>query len=228
MDTQELLDEIYPILRTELEIIQLNGFILNNEELKIIDTSYSDKQFLIDYEAKFTQDAEMKLEKKYNTIYDMFNKRFSKQNSADTFVYYVDPRIEKGKKVNKSAIQQLVYLIGTTPADIVIITKTPLGSGAVDDLSKYNFRHFLFAELNYNIMKSIFSPVYEVLSDTERIEFLRINRMDNPEKLTKMKADDKISRFLNLRLGQIVRITARIIYYDSMVTKRMSYRIVTD
>jgi DNA-directed RNA polymerase subunit H (RpoH/RPB5) len=225
MDTEELLDELYPILKTQLEIVQLNGFTLNNEELKIIDTSYSDKQFLIDYEAKFAQGVE---EKKYNTIYDMFNKRFSKQNSADTFAYYVDPRIEKGKKVNKYAIQQLVYLIGTTPADIIIITKTPLGSGAVDDLSKYNFRHFLFSELNYNIMKSIFSPVYEVLSDTERIEFLRINRMDNPEKLTKMKADDKISRFLNLRLGQIVRITARIIYYDSMVTKRMSYRIVTD
>jgi DNA-directed RNA polymerase subunit H (RpoH/RPB5) len=224
-ENTQLLDDLYPIVRTQLEIIRDNGFILNTDEVKILESQDDSSRFVADYERKFLAGYE---EKKYNTIYDMFNRRFIKPNAVDVFVYYIDPRIDKGKKINKPAINHLMLLVGTNMVDIFLITKTPLGPGATEVLQQLHYRHFLFSELQYNPLKSIFSPKYEILSDTERIEFLRNNIIDNPEKITKIKIDDKICRYYDLRIGQIIRITARIIFYESIVKQRMSYRIVTD
>lgn len=221
----ELLDEIFPIYQTQLEMIRDNGYDLDSEEQKAL--SISDSTVFVNlYLQKFNQGVE---EKKFGTIYDMFRKRYITTNKIDTFMYYIDPRIDKGKNVNKGAIANVIALVKTGVAEIVLITKTPLGTGSTDDLQKFTYRHFLFSELQYNaVKKSIFVPQYEILSEVEAIDFLRSNMIDNPETIPKLKFDDKAKKYYNMKLGQIVRIIAKVIYYDSMTSEKMSYRIVTD
>lgn len=225
-ENAELLDEIFPVLKTQLEMIRDNGYPITTEEKLVIDLGDDSESFVSTYLGKFNQGFQ---EKKYRSIYDMFNKRYTAQNMIDTFVYYLDVRTDKGKNVGKHSIDHLVTLIGTDVAEVVFISKTKLGTGASENLEKFHYRHFLFSELNYNsVVKSIFSPRIEILNNTERIEFLRSNILENPEKLAKIKVDDITSKYYNLRLGQIIRIISNVIFYESMTKKKMTYRIVGD
>ena len=158
----------------------------------------------------------------------MFSRRFTKHTSSDTFVYYLDPKINKGTDVNIKDVKNLIYFLRNVPTDILFITKTKLNKSAGDELRKFNYRHFLFTELQYNVTKHILSPKYELLDDAQKILFLRSNDIEDPEKIPKIKDDDMITRYYNAKLGQIFRITQSIVFYESIVKKRMGYRIVTD
>lgn len=222
------LDELYPIIQTQLEMLRDNGYNLTSDELKLIHSTEDEKKynnFITTYANKFINETN---EKKYVTIYEMFSRRFTKRNSSDTFVYYLDPKINKGKDVNIQDVKNLIYFLGIVPTDILFITKTKLNKSAGDELRKFNYRHFLFTELQYNVTKHILSPKYELLDDAQKILFLRSNDIEDPEKIPKIKDDDMITRYYNAKLGQIFRITQSIVFYESIVKKRMGYRIVTD
>ena len=195
-----------------------------------MDYSFPNENYQNNYIIPYTQKYEqLKTVKKNATVYDLFTKKFQKPNNLDTLVYFMDPDINKGSDVNKNAIKPVVLLAGSNPINIVLITKTKLNSSALSsEIKNLNYRHFLFSELMYNFTKHIFSPIYYILTDQEKIDFLRINAIDNPEKIPKIKTDDIACRYYNAKYGQIFRITRETLYYESITSKSMSYRIVSD
>src|SRR5438105_5478393 len=89
-EVDTILDDIYPILKTTLEMMSTNGYKLGLDELKIVEDSgddYSLKNqtyqngFILPYSLIYQQ---LKTEKKNATVYDLFTKKYQKSGDLDT------------------------------------------------------------------------------------------------------------------------------------------------
>ena len=225
-EIKEFEDEIrgmFYVIKTQIEMVRDRGYILEDDEEKVLEMT-SDE---------FTEHYTQELLVNNELIYDTFKKYYKKADGLgrDLYVYYNNPAGDDGKDVRVDKIRELVTEITSNGenivVDIIFIAKSKLNPTASSELYKIptNVTYFTFNQLRYNPTKHLLSSKYYVLSPTEKLEFLRANRINDETRLPQISLDDIISLYFGLVSGNVIRVVRPIIFYDSMLTEDVGYRL---
>ena len=211
----------YNVIQTTLNMMRDRDYTLLSEDLNIL--SMNQEQFL----------------QKYTTvdIYTYFTKTYEHQNPLrrECFVYFQNPNFVTGTGVNKSNIETFVGILKRLQTendmiyDIIFITKQNVISPAMKEFNNAIQTYkslFTFRQLEYNPTKHSSNSRFQLLSDSEKVEFLKNNMIIDDTKIPYIYHNDRIVLHYGARIGNIFRLTRKNIYFNSSLKETVSYRLV--
>ena len=211
------LRSIFPIIRTQIEIVRDRGYDLSEEDSRIINM---DVDTFIN---EFLEES--------NNIYTYFSKFYYSDSKNTLYVSYEDPlNVEGGSGIDVNKVRTLFnFLLSQNyKSDIIYITVQNLNPAASKEFYKYplNKNHFTHDFLKYNITKHYSNSKFEILSRTEILDFLRANKINDIKKIPYMVDSDPIALYYGLVPGNLLRITRHTHFYESILEESISYRLV--
>lgn len=219
-------DNLYQIKKTQIFLMYNRGYIIPNEELNLLSTSYEE------YEEKkkiFTDNLLTVMETKGVLERAAMMCRYThKDNSSiSTLIQYLDIE-SRSTTVGIDAIKIAIGEGAKVPiaTNLILILPgrlTPPASGTIKVTR--NTEIFYDDNMRFSPSQHVFNPIYIPLSREETNEFYRKNNIKMTD-LPRMTLSDPNAKYNDWDLGTLVRI---IRYEDSLKTigkVSIYYRVV--
>ena len=160
--------------------------------------------------------------KNYNTLINQIKDEL--MFVLETKKFKVGIRIIKYKVSSLTRIDGINELLSDDSYDLKIVVFKEMNQKTFKQIiSNTKCQPFWEHELMINIIENNYIPRHEVLNDEERIDFIKSYQITR-DKLPKLYIYDPISRYYNMKIGDIVRI-----YRPSPISGiAIYYRVVVD
>jgi DNA-directed RNA polymerase I, II, and III subunit RPABC1 len=105
------------------------------------------------------------------------------------------------------------YLIEEKINHVLVITKDKLTntnykSFEQEEYNNIEYEYFIFNELMFNISKHVLVPKHEIIIDNQEvIDIMTEYKIKNKAQFPLISKDDPMSRYLNAKSGNLIRIT---------------------
>ncbi|SPN78943.1 RNA polymerase II RPB5 subunit [Cedratvirus Zaza IHUMI] len=215
-----LMNMLYRVKRTELEMMQTRGYDISSVRSLL-------KYTLEDFTKYYTS----QMQKTGKNIYDLFSSLYVNPQGQYIYVFY-SPEKEKatGKAIVTEVLNDINELRKTYNVHHAIIISakglSPEANSLMGRLPLYYVQSFTYSSLLWNVTKHVLVDPHTLMTDKEKEEFLQKNRYVSLDKMPIIKDTDAMAKFLGAVPGQVIRIRRRITEYPSMSNVGLFYRYV--
>lgn len=225
---KNVVTELSDVVHTQISMIQDRNYILDSTDTQIL--KLNKKQFIEYYLDFFTTN-------KNKNIYHYFSKTYTTNipNKRDIFVYYQNSLETPGTAVNTENIKTFVTIRekleeeNKKKYDVVFISKQKIGPPAFKEFSNRivtGKSSFTYKQLVYNPVNHKLNSEFYILSDTEKIKFLRDNGILDETKMPSIFHNDRMVLHYGAKIGNVIKITRNNIFFPSVIKKTITYRLV--
>jgi DNA-directed RNA polymerase subunit H (RpoH/RPB5) len=233
------LNEIYPVVKTQNEMLYDRGYIPTK------NINVTNKQIFVN--TYYPIIADSKTEDLYSyfsqVYYPTEELKVKEPTRRSIYVYYYNPinhidktqigqasivefTTSKLETENKNAINTSLGRINPI-YDAIFISKIKLSLA----VQKFNLlpvykNTFTYSQLNYNITRHKANSKFKILSNNEKKEFLRDNRIPDETKMPGIFHNDPMCLYYGAKIGNIVQLTRPNLYHQSLLEESISYRLV--
>jgi DNA-directed RNA polymerase subunit H (RpoH/RPB5) len=219
------LKQLFKVIRTQIEMVRDRKYIIPSEDLNVIKMTPND--FANTYYTKLYLNT---------NVHSYFSKIYAHTdpNKLSLYVFYENPLLDEGKDVGKKNIKNFAEIVNQKQIeekrvyDIIFISKrkiNPSATAEFEQIPAYK-NAFTYKQLNYNPTKHTSNSKFEILTPTEKLEFLRNNRIVDETKLPSIYHNDRMCLYYGTKVGNIIRLTRKNIYHNSLLNESIYYRLV--
>lgn len=191
------------VKKTQIEMLSDRGYLINKDEQKILTLDVTLKKNI----------------KKYKDV--NFNQVYTKNNN-NLYVYYIDETDDQFQEFKQFVEDMTQYdsgmIIGMSYKDLNKKSyKKILASIPFKPIETFKYQNLAF-----NVTRTIYYDKHELIDKSTIIN------MANIDELPKILLKDKIVRYFNYQIGDVIKITRQYTDINLLSQSDIGYRVVVE
>jgi len=211
---------LYKVKINELKMLKARKIDISKFEFILSD------DFEIDDFVKYFK--KIKKSRNNDTFKEALSNTYKLENGSLLFVTYPETLIGKSSVTNNQ-MSNILKISNNNDliSNVIIISEYKLSqkSSQIIKNQRIKIEHFKYIELLVNPLEHFLSPKYEIIPNDKIEEVLKENNI-NFKDLPYLPLNDKVSRFLGLEQGQLVKVINNKFFFEFTIEKTIHYRAV--